>query len=171
MSKKVAKDQKTINNILEQRFGKNKKDYFLKYYEDSYLSTKDFDNFAELGMSVIRIPFTYMNFYEKRIDGKYELKENCFDKLDWIIEQCSERGIYVILDLHGAFGSQNGQDHSGEEMEKVEDVTFYNDENLKKLTLNMWKEIANRYKNNPAIAGYDTLNEPGEKAGTTKSYH
>ena len=124
MSSTDAKDQKTINNILEQRFGKNKKDYFLKYYEDSYLSTKDFDNFAELGMSVIRIPFTYMNFYEKRIDGKYELKENCFDKLDWIIEQCSERGIYVILDLHGAFGSQNGQDHSGEEMEKVEDVTF-----------------------------------------------
>ena len=171
MSSTDAKDQKTINNILEQRFGKNKKDYFIKYYEDSYLSKEDFDNFTELGMSVVRVPFTYMNFYEKKFDDKYELKENCFDKLDWIIEQCSKRGIYVILDLHGAFGSQNGQDHSGEEIKKVEDVTFYKDENLKKLTLNMWKEIANRYKNNPAVAGYDTLNEPGEKAGSTKNYH
>ena len=32
----------------------------------------------------------------------------------------------------------------------------------------MWKEISNRYKNNPAVAGYDTLNEPGEKAELQK---
>ena len=122
-------------------------------------------------MLVVRIPFTYMNFYEKRIDGIYELKLNFFDNLDWLIEQCSKRGIYVILDLQGAFGSQNGQDHSGEEIKKFEDVTFYKDENLKKLTLNMWKEILNRYKINPAVAGYDNLNEPGEKSGSTKNYH
>jgi len=129
------------------------------------------NNFQELGMSVVRVPFTYMNFYEKNSNDKWELKSNAFDRLDWIIDECSERGIYVILDLHGAFGSQNGQDHSGEVIENKADVKFYNDNNLKQLTLDLWKEIANRYKNNPAVAGYDTLNEPGEKAGNTKSYH
>ena len=171
MSSTDARDQKTINNVLEKRFGKDKKNNLIKHYEDSYLTTEDFNNFAELGMTVVRVPFTYMNFYEKNKNGNYELKENCFNKLDWIIEQCSERGIYVILDLHGAFGSQNGQDHSGEVIDNVEDVTFYKDDNLKQLTLNLWKLIAKRYKDNPAVAGYDTLNEPGEKAGTTKSYH
>ena len=171
MSSTDAKDQKTINSVLEERFGKEVKNSLIQHYESSYLSILDFDNFKELGMSVIRVPFTYMNFYEKINDRNWQLKENCFDKLDWIIEQCSERGIYVILDLHGAFGSQNGQDHSGEVIDKVEDVIFYNNDNLKQLTLNLWKEIANRYKHNPAVAGYDTLNEPGEKAGTTKSYH
>ena len=170
MSSTDAKDQKTIISVLEERFGKNGKNSLIKHYENSYLSTEDFDKFKELGMSAVRVPFTYMNFYEKN-GNSWDLKENCFDKLDWIISECSKRGIYVILDLHGAFGSQNGQDHSGEVIDNVQDVTFYNNDNLKEWTLNLWKEIANRYKNNPAVAGYDTLNEPGEKAGKTKSYH
>ena len=171
MSSTNAKDQKTINEVLEDRFGKDGKDTLLDHYEDAYLIGEDLDNFKELGMSVVRIPFTYMNFYEKNNQGNWVLKSNAFDRLDWIINECSERGIYVILDLHGAFGSQNGQDHSGEVIDNAKDVTFYNNNNLKQLTLNLWKEVANRYKNNPAVAGYDTLNEPGEKAGTTKSYH
>ena len=170
MSSTDAKDQKTIISVLEERFGKNGKNSLIQHYENSYLSTEDFDKFKELGMSAVRVPFTYMNFYEKN-GNSWDLKENCFDKLDWIISECSKRGIYVILDLHGAFGSQNGQDHSGEVIDNVQDVTFYNNDNLKEWTLNLWKEIANRYKNNPAVAGYDTLNEPGEKAGKTKSYH
>ena len=170
MSSTDAQDQKTINSALEERFGKDGKDSLLDHYENAYLTTEDFNNFKALGMSVVRIPFTYMNFYEKN-GNSWTLKSNAFDRLDWIIEECSDRGIYSILDLHGAFGSQNGQDHSGEVIENLEDVTFYNDNNLKQLTLNLWKEVASRYKNNPAVAGYDTLNEPGEKAGTTKSYH
>ena len=170
MSSTDAKDQKTINEALEERFGKDGKNSLLDHYENAYLTTEDFNNFKELGMSVVRVPFTYMNFYEKN-NNQWNLKDRAFDKLDWIIDECSKRGIYVILDLHGAFGSQNGQDHSGEVIDKVEDVTFYKDNNLKQLTLNLWKEIASRYKNDPAVAGYDTLNEPGEKAGTTKSYH
>ena len=42
------------------------------------------------------------------------LKSNAFDRLDWFVQNCSQRGMYVILDMHGAFGSQNGMDHSGE---------------------------------------------------------
>ena len=171
MSSTEAKDQKAINAVLEERFGKEGKNSLLGHYENAYLTTEDFNNFKELGMSAIRVPFTYMNFYEKVTGDSWNLKSNAFDKLDWIIEECSERGIYVILDLHGAFGSQNGQDHSGEVIENVEDVIFYNDNNLKQLTLGLWKEIASRYKNNPAVAAYDTLNEPGEKAGKTQSYH
>ena len=170
MSSTDAKDQKTINEVLKERFGKEGLNSLLEHYENAYLTIEDINNFKELGMSVIRVPFTYMNFYEKNGDEWY-LKSNAFDKLDWIIDECSTRGIYVILDLHGAFGSQNGQDHSGEVIDKVENVIFYKDNNLKLLTLQLWKEVASRYKNNPAVAGYDALNEPGEKAGTTKSYH
>ena len=171
MSSTVARDQKTINENLENRFGRDKKNALIEQYESSYFTSEDILKLKELGMSVIRVPFTYMNFYEKNDQGQWKLKPNAFTRLDWIIEQCSEQGIYTILDLHGAFGSQNGQDHSGEVIDKVEDVTFYKDPNLKYLTLELWKEVAIRYRKNPAVAGYDILNEPGEKAGTTKEYH
>ena len=171
MSSTDARDQKTINENLENRFGRDKKNALIEQYESSYFTSEDILKLKELGMSVIRVPFTYMNFYEKNDQGQWKLKPNAFTRLDWIIEQCSEQGIYTILDLHGAFGSQNGQDHSGEVIDKVEDVTFYKDHNLKYLTLELWKEVAIRYRKNPAVAGYDILNEPGEKAGTTKEYH
>ena len=171
MSSTDARDQKTINENLENRFGRDKKNSLIEQYESSYFTSEDILKLKELGMSVIRVPFTYMNFYEKNDQGQWKLKPNAFTRLDWIIEQCSEQGIYTILDLHGAFGSQNGQDHSGEVIDKVEDVTFYKEPNLKYLTLELWKEVAIRYRKNPAVAGYDILNEPGEKAGTTKEYH
>ena len=171
MSSTDARDQKTINENLENRFGRDKKNALIEQYENSYFTSEDILKLKELGMSVIRVPFTYMNFYEKNDQSQWKLKPNAFTRLDWIIEQCSEQGIYTILDLHGAFGSQNGQDHSGEVIDKVEDVTFYKDSDLKYLTLELWKEVAIRYRKNPAVAGYDILNEPGEKAGTTKEYH
>ena len=171
MSSTDARDQKTINENLESRFGKDTKNSLIEQYESSYLTSDDISKFKELGMSVIRVPFTYMNLYEKNSQGQWKLKSNGFARLDWIVDQCSEQGIYTILDLHGAFGSQNGQDHSGEVIDNVEDVTFYKDSNLRQLTLNLWKEVANRYKGNPAVAGYDILNEPGEKAGKTTTYH
>ena len=171
MSSTDARDQKTINEILENRFGLDNKDSLIEQYESSYLTLDDIIKLKELGISVLRVPFTYMNFYEKNNQGQWKLKSNAFTRLDWIIDQCSEQGIYTILDLHGAFGSQNGQDHSGEVIDNVEDVTFYKDSTLKYLTLELWKEVANRYKSNPAVAGYDILNEPGEKAGKTKEYH
>ena len=171
MSSTNEKDQKTINEKLTKRFGKKLKDNLISFYENNYFTLSDFDKLKELGMSVIRVPFTYMNLYDKTIDNKWILKKNAFEKLDWIVRESSKRGIYVILDLHGAFGSQNGQDHSGELIDNIKDVTFYKNTELKKLTLDLWKEVAIHYKNNPAIAGYDILNEPSEKAGITTDYH
>ena len=170
MSSANSKDQKTINEKLTNRFGKKIKENLISIYEENYFTSNDLDKLKEMGMSVIRVPFTYMNLYDK-IKNNWILKKNAFDKLDWIVKESSKRGIYVILDLHGAFGSQNGQDHSGEVIDNVKDVIFYKNTKLKELTLNLWKEVALHYKNNPAVAGYDILNEPGEKAGSTTDYH
>ena len=46
------------------------------------------------------------------LDGT--LKETAFDRLDWFIEEAAKHGIYTLIDMHGAFGSQNGKDHSGD---------------------------------------------------------
>ena len=167
-----VRDQKTLMSNLKDRFGENQMYSLLDYYEDNYWTESDFDNCKNLGMSVIRVPFTYMNLY--RYDSSkndWALRDNAFRKLDWFVEQCSQRGIYVILDLHGAFGSQNGQDHSGEVIDNVSDVTFFSNSYNKNKTLELWKTVAAHFANNPAVAAYDTLNEPGEKAGTTGEKH
>ena len=101
-------------------------------------------------------------------DDNGNLKSNAFDRLDWFVQNCSQRGMYVILDMHGAFGSQNGMDHSGEINDGKQ--LYYNQSNKDK-TLNLWKKIAEHFKGNPAVAAYDILNEPGIKAAATYSLH
>lgn len=159
-----ASDQKTMMTTLANRFGASKRDELVSTYENNYWTTQDFDNCAEMGMSVIRLPFTYMNL----CDDNGNLKSNAFDRLDWFVQNCSQRGMYVILDMHGAFGSQNGMDHSGEINDGKK--LYYNQSNKDK-TLNLWKKIAEHFKGNPAVAAYDILNEPGIKAAATYSLH
>lgn len=170
MSSTNATDQKTILENLTSRFGQDKALELLDYYESNYFTEADIDNCKNMGMSVIRVPFTYMNLYKKS-GSSWVLRSDAFTRLDWIVNECSKRGIYVILDLHGAFGSQNGQDHSGQVISNASDVTFFSNETLMSQTLELWKVVAQHYAGNPAVAGYDTLNEPGEKAGTTSERH
>jgi aryl-phospho-beta-D-glucosidase BglC (GH1 family) len=74
MSSTNAKDQKTINEILTNRFGKETKEKLIKYYENNYFTLQDLDKIKEIGMSVIRVPFTYMNLYDKE-NNEYKLKK------------------------------------------------------------------------------------------------
>ena len=165
-------DHKTVTEIFTQRFGKEKTLELWKYYRDNFWTEQDFKNCAYMGMNVIRLPFSYMSLdpdYNnvKAIEGQ---KFN-FSILDNFIETAAKNGLYTILDLHGAYGSQNGQDHSGEQFGSVDEVNFFYNQEKQQKTIELWKALAERYKNNPAVAGYDLLNEPGEKCVSTTVRH
>ncbi|MBQ9114438.1 MAG: cellulase family glycosylhydrolase, partial [Clostridia bacterium] len=103
-----SKDTLTTYNTLISRFGYDDAMTLIKAYQDAWWQEKDFDNIKELGFNLIRLPFAYFN-----IENQAGELVN-FDKLDWFIDNCEDRDIYVILDLHGAYGSQNAKDHSGD---------------------------------------------------------
>ena len=132
-------------------------------YQDAWITENDLGTIASLGMNCVRVPFWYRNFqYE---DGSYisadKLDENPgFKRLDWLIDECAKRGIYVILDLHGAPGFQN-DDHSGgkSHASQLYDQTPEG-EAFRQRTVELWQAIAARYRGNPAVAAYDLLNEP-----------
>lgn len=150
-----------IYKTLTQRFGENQMRELIKTYQDNYWTTKDFDNCKEMGINCIRLPFWYMNFVD--FNGNYI--DGCFDRIDWFIEQAGQRGMYVILDFHGAPGSQNGSDHSGIDggSNKQGASQFFfgsNAYNNQQLYYDIWYKIAQRYAGNPTVAGYDLLNEP-----------
>ena len=77
--------------------------------------------------------------------------------MDQCIQWCKEEGIYVILDMHAAFGGQTGQNIDDSEDDKPRlFIDIYNQE----LLIQAWELLACRYKDEPAVAGYDLLNEP-----------
>lgn len=124
-------------------------------YMQNYIAESDFKHIAELGMNTVRIPFSCYNMTEQ--DGT--LKPDAFKYLDFAVGMCEKYGLYAVLDLHGAFGSQNMDIHSGDD----EHFDLYGNAENRRATAELWKAVATRYKDNTAVAAYDLLNEPRRK--------
>lgn len=150
-------DQKKIIAKLKARFGEQKTNEIIDSFEKSWWTEIDFDNVKKAGFNSIRLPFTYMNLEDE--DGNITK----FERLDWFIDMCDKKDIYVILDLHGAYGSQNGKDHSGD----TSGANLFNSAESMKKTENLWIEVSKRYKDKSIVAGYDLLNEPEGDSGRT----
>ncbi|MBP5198467.1 MAG: cellulase family glycosylhydrolase [Lachnospiraceae bacterium] len=166
-----VKDQKTIMEYLEGKFGTEKMYELLDVYETAYWTEQDFKNIADLGLNTVRLPFWWRNLadasgnwygYDASAQDPYA---KAFERMDWFVENAAKYGLYVVLDFHGAPGSQNGSDHSGVDGEddKVTASEFWFGSNAlanQELFYDMIDVISERYKNNAAVAGYDLLNEP-----------
>ena len=137
----------------DARFGRETRERLFSVYEDNYLTEADFDNIQSLGMNVVRIPFAWWNI----LSDEGTLRADAFDRLDWAVRCCAERGMYVILDLHAARGSQNNQDNSGE----MNGSNFWKQPLYQDQTVLLWEQVAAHYRDEPAVAAYDLLNEPG----------
>jgi len=145
-------DDFSVRNSLIDRFGVAGADSVLDYYQNKWITTTDLDNIKNMGMNMVRVPFYWMEVMNN--DGT--IKPNGFTQLDWVIAQCTSRGMYVILDLHGAPGGINGFITSGQAVVN----NYWTDNTSQQRTITLWKAIANRYKTNAAVAAYDLLNEP-----------
>lgn len=159
---KVARCQAMTYESFVTRFGKDKADELYRIYRKGWWTERDFRNFAALGFNVIRLPFGWKDLITE--DGT--LLEEGFARLDWFVDSAARNGLYTILDLHGAPGSQNGRDHSGETRWAK---TFHEDKWLQ-LSCRLWTAVATRYRDNRWVAAYDLVNEPeGQPKGLTSA--
>lgn len=161
---------------LANRFGEDGMNRLLDVYEDNWVTELDFKRIKDLGLNCVRIPFTYMNLTNpiKKVGDKYErtpyaelvVDESKFARLDRAIETCKKYSLYVILDMHGAVGSQSGNDHTGD-IAYPDGGRLWGDDEIGEIcrakTKEIWVAVANRYKNEPTVAVYDLMNEPGIK--------
>jgi len=133
----------------------------MKIYWDAFFTEEDFRIIKEdLQMNTIRLPFYYLNVLNEDLTMKAE--EEAFAYLDWFISEAAEQELYVVLDLHGAPGSQNGFEHSGRK-DRVAGL-WTSEENIA-ATVELWKFVSKHYTETKPelgkwIATYDILNEP-----------
>ncbi len=153
----------------------NLKDYdldeLMEYYWSCFFTEEDFRIIKEdLKMNAIRLPIYYLNILNEDLSLKSE--EEAFSYIDWFIEQAAAQELYVIWDLHGAPGSQNGYEHSGA---AKREAAFWANEDYVSAVIELWDFVSLHYtKTRPDlgkwIATYDILNEPTYTYGgvTTK---
>jgi endoglucanase len=143
---KPIKDHVTLWSTLAKRLGPTEAAGLRTALRNAWLEEPDFNRFQAAGLTCVRLPFLYDLLDEP---GGYAW-------LDRAIDWASRRGLYVVLDLHGAPGRQSKDHHTGEE--NID--RLFRDPAQVLATEAVWRQVARRYRDRPEVAGYDLLNEP-----------
>lgn len=146
---------KLINQAFVEMIGPDETKIFWEKYLDNYITQADIHYLKSTGMNTLRVPFSYRLFTNEDYLGQNN-PDRGFELLDRLIGWCKAEGMYVILDMHSAPGGQTG--------DNIDDGYGYpflfQSESSRALTIKVWTRIADHYKNETIILGYDLLNEP-----------
>ncbi|KAG6919916.1 hypothetical protein DXG01_013265 [Tephrocybe rancida] len=90
----------------------------LEHHWDTFITKSDFKYLASIGINTVRLPVGYWNLgpafcKDTPFAEVAEVYENCWPRIKRAVIEAGECGLGVLVDLHGAVGSQNGQPHSG----------------------------------------------------------
>ena len=152
---KNTNSPRMIHETIAQLIGPEAATAFWNTYLQNYITAADIHYLKSIGANSVRIPFNYRLFTNEDYLGKNDA-ERGFRLLDKVIGWCKQEQLYVILDMHCAPGGQTG--------DNIDDSWGYpflfESESCRQLTIEIWKKIAGRYRNEEIVIGYDLLNEP-----------
>ena len=144
-----------INEMFCQMVGEDATADFWEAFKDNYISRADVDFIASTGANTIRLPFHYKLFTDEDYMGRSSGHDG-YERIDSVVEWCRANGLYLILDMHDAPGGQTG--------DNIDDSYGYpwlfESPRAQKLFCDIWEQIAERYKDEPVILGYELINEP-----------
>ncbi|MEP6743518.1 MAG: glycoside hydrolase family 5 protein [bacterium] len=151
---KSANSPRLINEVISELVGEDETRQFWKAFRENYITRDDIRFIKQSGFNSVRVPFSYRLFVLDSDPPK--LEGPGYELLDKVVGWCREEGLYVILDMHAAPGGQTG--------DNIDDSWGYpflfESSESQDLTVKLWRKIAARYRKEPAVLGYDLLNEP-----------
>lgn len=160
-SSDVADTQHEFRNRLVELMGEDKTQDFYDSWLANYATKPDIDSLAKWGYNSVRLPMHY-NLYtlpieDEPVQGENTWLETGFEMTDNLLEWCKANNIYLILDLHAAPGGQ-GANAAISDYDPSKPSLWESEENKAK-TVALWGKLAERYKDEPMIGGYDLINE------------
>jgi endoglucanase len=131
--------------------------FFFDRFLEHFFTEGDARFISSLGLNLLRLPVNYRHFEDDM--RPFEIKEDGFRHLDRVVDLCAEQGIYTIIDLHALPGYQNQHWHSDNPTHKA---LLWRHRHFQDRTVSIWEHIAERYRGNPWVAGYNPINEPAD---------
>jgi len=161
MSDSIQNGQHEIFGNVKDLIGEANFETYRKAWLANFVSDKDVLAMKQNGFNVIKVPLHYNLFTlpieDEPNEDEQTWKEEGFQLLDSLLEWSEEHGMYVILSMEAAPGGQ-GRDAILSDYDSTKPSLWEDDRNVRK-ALSLWKRIANRYKDNKIIAGYDLLSK------------
>jgi endoglucanase len=153
-------NEEAVRQGLLKVLGKKRYDLFFQEFYKNYFTEQDVQYIQDMGLNLIRIPINYHLFEDDMNPGV--IKQEAFEYLDRVIELCKKHKIYTIIDLHALPGFQNQHWHSDNPTHKA---LLWDYKDFQDRSVHLWQAIAERYKHEAWVAGYDLINEPADPSG------
>jgi len=147
-----AASPRQIETLVADLLGQDGAVGFWRDFRNTFITADDVALIARAGFDHVRLPINWRVL--ATADGAW--REDGFALVDRLIGWCRAAGLLVLLDLHGAPGGQTGTNID----DSLGRPELFMDERNADLTVALWREIARRYRDEPAVLGYDLLNEP-----------
>ena len=136
-------------------------------FRDVFITEQDLAQIAALGFNSVRLPFHFGLVEE----SPYVYSRAGLKYIDRAIAWAKKHELRVILDMHAVPGAQNHDWHSDSDGT----AKFWASAAFQKRAAALWEFLADRYKDEPAVAGYDILNEavldPSRVGFLNRYYH
>ena len=144
-----------INEMLCELVGPHTTAQFWDAYKRNFITEADIHFLASVGVNTLRLPFNYRLFTDEDYMGCTGEGDG-FIWIDSLVSWARKDNIYVILDMHDAPGGQTGYN--------IDDSYGYPwlfcDKSEQDRFCSIWKKIAEHYKDDSQILGFELLNEP-----------
>lgn len=145
-------DHVSLWNAVEKNLGHDAMLRVRERYRRNWITNDDFARIRAAGFNSVRLPILYSLVDEPAT-------ANCQSGITWLhtaVNYARANGLYVVLDLHGAPGGQSNADHTGQ---INQNQLWFGWQNIVKME-SVWKRLATEFKDDPAVAMFDIMNEP-----------
>jgi endoglucanase len=144
----LSQAQTELEQVFTDLLGPTHAQEFLYNWRQNFMTEADVRRIQQDGFNTIRIPL-HAKYFKTDDDEGFKL-------IDQLSKWCRQDHIYVILMLESGVGGFTG--------EASDDGPGYpwllKDAGMQDYVGQAWQRIANHYKDDPTILGYDLLNEP-----------
>ncbi len=151
-----ARAPNEIAGVISALIGPEQAARFWSEFRDVYVAEDDIRFIKAAGFNTVRVPLHWRLFVTPGDGGPDRFEGEGWRLIDRLVAWCRAAGLRVILDLHAAPGGQTGVNHDDG---TGFPLTFYVP-HYRALTIALWRALAAHYRDEPAILGYDLLNEP-----------
>jgi len=135
-----------------QQLGQTRASQALKGHWDTWVTQSDLQKLAANGITHLRVPVGY---WIVDIQQNEPFVKGGMTYLQRLLGWANNIGLKVIVDLHGAPGSQNGHDNSG----RNGPINWQQPQNVER-TVNVLATLTQQVMHYPAVVGIEVINEP-----------
>jgi hypothetical protein len=145
---------------MRRAMGEEAYQAFFRRFSECFFGDADARYLASLGANCVRLPVNYRLLLDDT--NPMRVRDSGLAVLDVAVATCAAHGLYTVLDLHALPGGQNAHWHSDNPTHRT---AFWEQRVFQDRVAELWQAIAGHFGGNPAVAGYNPINEPADPTG------